>query len=146
MKINTDRAVYCTSASSKAQKIKNSSKTVGWKVRRLREEWMRPPNEIECLYSWEAERIVRVEERGGNKRQYRVSGKEKGSYRLNDAWFPGYLGSLWGTYSCCLALTIWEASEGNKKKTLNKVDEHTGFSQWCRLSDSPKNHHLNTIP
>lgn len=46
---------------------------------------MRPPNEIECLYSWEAERIARVEERGGNKRQYRVSGKEKGSYRLNDA-------------------------------------------------------------
>lgn len=38
VKINTDRAVYCTSASSKAQKIKNSSKTVGWKVRRLREE------------------------------------------------------------------------------------------------------------
>lgn len=33
-----------------------------------------------------------------------------------------------------------------QKKTLNKVDEHTGFSQWCRLSDSPKNHHLNTIP
>lgn len=43
-----------------------------------------------------------------------ASGKEKGSYRLNDAWFPGYLGCLWGTYSCCLALTIWEASEGNK--------------------------------
>lgn len=42
-----------------------------------------------------------------------VSGKEKGSYRLNDAWFPGYLGSLWGAYSCCLALTIWEAPEGN---------------------------------
>lgn len=38
---------------------------------------MRPPNEIECLYSWEAERIARVEERGEIKGNTECQGKKK---------------------------------------------------------------------
>ena len=86
---------------------------------------------------------------GGNKRQYRVSGKEKGSNRLNDAWFPGYLGSLWGTYSCCLGLTIWEAPGGNKKDT----EQGRGGLKYLSVLQTDRsslhiftNHHICTIP
>lgn len=67
-----------------------------------------------------------------------VSGKEKGSNGLNDAWFPGCLGSLWGTYTVVVALH-WQSERLLREtaETHTKQGRQAHMSLRYRLTDSP---------